>query len=71
MSRQTDLFNPIEANGKTRHWNKFYGPYLKSIAKKKKEQEIARIEAQAQISILIKHTDMTRFETTNGTKDKQ
>lgn len=57
MSRQTDLFNPIEANGKTRHWNKFYGPYLKSIAKKKKEQEIARNEASRPISILIKHAE--------------
>ena len=57
MSKQIDMFNPIEANGKTRAWNVFYGPYLKSIESKKKEQEIARIEAQAQISILIKHTD--------------
>ncbi len=53
MSKQTNLFNPIEANGKTKAYNDFYRPYNERIAKEKKEAEKARIEAARPISIRI------------------
>jgi len=36
MSKQTDLFNPIQENGKSLYWNNFYKGYFKKLEREKK-----------------------------------
>lgn len=52
MGKQQDMFNPIQEDGHTLHWHKFYAPYKRQLARERNEKE--QQNSSEQISILIK-----------------
>lgn len=54
MSIQQDIFNPIQKDGHTAYWHKFYAPTLKRIKEEQEQKRLEAIENSKPISIKIK-----------------
>ena len=54
MNNQIDIFNPLQENGHTAFWNRFYSGTLRRVEREKKAREMSRIKAQQPISIKTK-----------------
>lgn len=51
---QLDLFNPIQSNGKTASWNRFYASTLRRLERERKEKEKKNLYIEISIKNLIK-----------------